>query len=175
MAKIKRQPELDLIKDFKALIFNDDEFGIEIEINFGRDRKVSADVEFLAKNKEYLVIEAKTHETSNAQNTRHQIFGQLMKEHGKISESRPNDFVVGILIPGGYPPSEVKKAPKEDGVTYYRDGFIEIPKSIFMSFCALVNAKYIFVCHRNSHVDVYTWEDFYDGLSPQYTIKSKME
>lgn len=174
----KRSPEKELIDAFKIAITSDDVFGIQKEVNFGADSDTVADVEYLAKNNEYLIIEAKSHKSSNAQNTRHQIFGQLLKEHGKKSELR-NDHLnkakFGLLIPGDKA-VDISGAPKDDGVTYYRNGFATIPKDKFSGFVELVNATYVFVFFsgNESVVKVYSWASFYCAGEPIRTINSNI-
>ena len=71
--------EEELITEFEAIIQDDDEFGIKKHINIGKDTKLYADVEFIAKNGELIILEAKSHESTDAPNTVYKLFGQLMK------------------------------------------------------------------------------------------------
>lgn len=168
----KRNPEKELIESFKELITSDNAFGIKEAVNFGDDSDTVADVEYLAKNDEYLILEAKSHKSSNAQNTRHQIFGQLLKEQGKENDKRKlyeKSAVFGLLIPGDKAIG-VKGAPTSDGVTYYRDGFTAIPESKFSAFGDLVNAGYVFVCFGVERIEVFSWLGFYSDDKPICTI-----
>ncbi|EKO3584030.1 hypothetical protein P0F40_003283 [Vibrio metschnikovii] len=170
----KRNPEKELIESFKKIITSDSAFGIKVAVNFGADSDTVADVEYLANNDKYLILEAKSHKSSNAQNTRHQIFGQLLKEQGKENDKRrqyDNKAVFGLLIPGDKA-IDVKGAPKSDGVTYYRDGFTAIPESKFSAFGDLVNAEYVFVCFGMDRIEVFSWLGFYSNDKPIHTIPS---
>lgn len=50
------------------------------EVNFGADNGSYADIEYLANNGEYLIVEAKNHHSSDKHNTVHKLFGQLLKK-----------------------------------------------------------------------------------------------
>ena len=119
-------------------------------------------MEYLSKSGEYLIIEAKSHESKDAYNTRHKIFGQLLKEHGKFSPSREEhkeSIVLGVLIPKDKT-SSGKSNTKKSGYDFYRDGYVGIVKS-----------KYIFVCSIiEKTIDVYSWNGFHKGDEPIYNI-----
>jgi len=130
-----------------------------------------ADIELTSTLGELIAIEAKTHETRDAPNTVHKVFGQLLAERGKTNPRRKEKFVsLGILIPAETPVKE--GAPKEDGKTYYQRRFRNIPKDIFKTFGILVNAKYIFVFQRTPDLklDVYRWMDFHRDREPFASI-----
>jgi hypothetical protein len=163
-----------MISEFKIIIRNDVEFGIEREINFGNDSKEFADVEYITKKNLHLVIEAKTHESSDAYNTRHKIFGQLLKECGKKRDNQ--NIILGLLIYGDKPSQNKKGIPKSKGTDFYRKGFSNIPEKLFINYANLVNAKYIFVYSSiNSNVEIYSWRNFYSKEKPIKTISKIKE
>ena len=165
--------EAQLIKCFKNIVLNDQNFGIKKEINIGNDNIKHSDIEYISNKDEYLIIEAKSHESKDAYNTRHKIFGQLLKEHGKINSVRNNhkqSLALGILIPKDKP-SSGKSNTKKSGYDFYRDGYIDIPEDLFKQFGQIVKAKYFFVCSiTKKEIDVYTWSGFHKGSEPIYTI-----
>jgi hypothetical protein len=169
----KLHHEAPLIKCFKEVIGNDQKFGIKREINIGNDNATCSDIEYISSDDEYLIIEAKSHESKDAYNTRHKIFGQLLKEHGKKSSDRNNhksSLALGILIPKDKP-SSGKSNTKKSGYDFYRDGYIDIPEDLFAKFGQLVKAKYVFACSMaERQIDVYTWAGFRKGDAPIHKI-----
>ncbi len=145
------------------------------KINIGNDSASYSDIEYLSNGNEYLIIEAKSHESKDAYNTRHKIFGQLLKEHGKNSPSRQEhtaSIVLGILFPKDKTTSG-KSNTKKSGYDFYRDGYSDIPESIFSGFGELAKVKYIFVCSVNEKaIDIYTWAGFRSGEQPIYVVPS---
>jgi hypothetical protein len=168
--------EAPLIQGFKNVMEKDQFFGIKREINIGNDSPNCSDVEYISHGNEYLIIEAKSHESKDSYNTRHKIFGQLLKEHGKINSNRldhSSKIALGILIPKDKP-STGKSNTKKSGCDFYRHGFRDIPSELFTAFGRLVKAKYIFACSlAESEVDVYTWEGFQSGDAPIHNVKIK--
>ncbi len=164
MAREKVKHEAPLIECFHSIIEQDEVFGIDKKVNFGSDTNASADVEYLAKNGELIILEAKSHESKDAYNTRHKIFGQLLKEHGKKNEYREkysDNLAYGILIPEDKP-SSVKSNTKKKGIDFYREGYAVIPEELYIKFGMLVNSKYVFVCSiNNQSVKVFSWAGFY--------------
>ena len=178
MANAKREKinhETPLIKCFSEIIRLDTRFGIKIEINIGNDNASCSDIEYLSNGNEYLIIEAKSHESKDAYNTRHKIFGQLLKEHGKSSPSRKKHFpslTLGILIPKDKTASG-KSNTKKSGYDFYRNGYSDIPEPIFSGFGELAIVKYVFVCSISEKtIDIYTWAGFRSGEQPIYTVQS---
>ncbi|KAF0154226.1 MAG: hypothetical protein FD159_2646 [Syntrophaceae bacterium] len=164
--RTKINHEVPLIDFFHSLIKDDEIFGVEEEINFGANKNNSADVEYLAKNGELIILEAKTHESQDAYNTRHKIFGELLKEHGKQNPYRKkyaNSLTYGILIPEDAP-SSGKSNTSEKGIEFYRKGFKDIPEALYIKFGLLVNLKYVFVCSvEHMTVRVFSWSSFYNS------------
>ncbi len=162
----KTSHEAPLIHKFHEIIKDHPEYGIQVKVNIGSDTKCHADVEYLAKNGEYLVLEARSHESKDAYNTRHKIFGQLLKEHGKNNTQRSrylNSLTLGILIPEDVP-SSGKSNTNKSGICFYRDGYEGIPENLYRQFGLLVKAKYVFACSMSrSTVKVYSWDGFYRG------------
>ncbi|WP_297575913.1 hypothetical protein [uncultured Deefgea sp.] len=126
-----------------------------------------ADIELTTSSGELIAIEAKTHETRDAPNTVHKVFGQLLNEQRKKNEFRnaihPS---FAILIPSEVPDNP--KAPRQTGKDYYQRRFQEIPTNHFHGFGVLVNAKYVFVFKRSEPqaLHVYTWSGFYNNENP---------
>lgn len=158
--------EAPLIALFREIIKDHPEFGIHTYVNIGCDSKCHADIEYLTNSGEYLVVEAKSHESKDAFNTRHKIFGQLLKEHGKSNDHRSRystELTLGILIPEDAP-SSGKSNTKRPGITFYRNGYEGIPEHLYSAFGSLVNAKYVFVCSFiQCTVKVFSWDGFYRG------------
>lgn len=178
MSETKREKishEAPLIQCFCEVIQTDARFGIKIKINIGNDSASCSDVEYLSNSGEYLIIEAKSHESKDAYNTRHKIFGQLLKEHGKNSPSRKiysSSIVLGILIPKDIT-SSGKSSTKKSGYDFYRDGYSDIPEAMFSGFGELAKVRYIFLCSvKEKTVDVYTWIGFHRGEEPIYLVSS---
>ena len=181
MAETKREKvnhEAPLIQCFGKVIKSDARFGIKEEINIGNDSASCSDVEYLSNDNEYLIIEAKSHESKDAYNTRHKIFGQLLKEHGKKSTSREkhiSSIALGVLIPKDKT-SSGKSNTKKSGYDFYRDGYAVIPESMFSGFGELAKVKYVFLCSvKDETVDVYTWADFHRGEKPFYLVPSSVK
>ena len=163
--------ERDLIQLFRGLIDSDQMFGIAQSINFGSDTGTKADVEYLSNNDEYLIIEAKSHKSRNAPNTRNQLFGQLLAEHGKSSPVRDlhrDKIALGILIPGDFLEG-IEGVPQITGDSYYRDGFKRIPFEMFSAFGGLAQAKYVFVASKTK-VEIYSWSGFYRSECPIHLV-----
>jgi hypothetical protein len=167
--------EAPLIQCFGEVIKSDARFGIKININIGNDSASCSDVEYLSNSDEYLIIEAKSHESKDAYNTRHKIFGQLLKEHGKNSPSRKehsSSIALGVLIPKDKT-SSGKSNTKKSGYDFYRDGYSDIPEIMFSGFGELAKVKYVFLCSvKDKTVDVYTWAGFHRGEKPIYLVPS---
>lgn len=171
--KEKINHEGPLIRCFGEVIRSDARFGIKKEINIGNDSALYSDVEYISNSDEYLIIEAKSHESKDAYNTRHKMFGQLLKEHGKNSTSRKehDSLVLGILIPKDEA-SSGKSNTKKSGYDFYRKGVLCIPETMFSGFGKLVNVQYVFLCSvKDRTVDVYSWEGFHRGEGPIYLIR----
>jgi hypothetical protein len=171
----KSSHEAPLIQCFEEVITLDEIFGISTPINIGCDSSTCSDIEYISHAGEYLVIEAKSHESKDAFNTRHKIFGQLLKEHGKASTIRSghgSPITLGILIPRDET-SSGKSNTKKSGYDFYREGYLGIPEKLFSGFGELVNVKYIFVCSVKSRaVDIYSWSGFHKGDKPIRIVSS---
>lgn len=174
----KLNHEAPLIECFKQVIKLDKKFGISTAINIGGDSGTCSDIEYISNSGEYLVIEAKSHESKDSYNTRHKIFGQLLKEHGKKSHIRTTHgkpITLGVLIPKDET-SSGKSNTKKSGYNFYRDGYQDIPEVMFSGFGALVNAKYVFVCSiKYKTVDIYTWPGFHKGDKPIFVVPANAQ
>lgn len=178
MADVKREKvnhEAPLIQCFSEVIRSDTRFGIKQEINLGNDNASCSDIEYLSNGNEYLIIEAKSHESKDAYNTRHKIFGQLLKEHGKKSQSRQEhsaSIALGILIPKDKTTSG-KSNTKKSGYDFYREGYSDIPEPMFSGFGELAKVKYVFVCSiKDKAIDIYSWAGFRGGEQAIYVVPS---
>jgi len=166
-------PENDLVAAFCAFLMQPRDFAFRIISlhNGGSDTNEFADIEYTSSESGLIAIEAKTHDTSNAPNTVHMVFGQLLREHGKTNPERErNPASFGILIPAETPTSI--NAPNEAGVNYYQRRFRNIPRDKFFKFGTLVNARYVFVFKRTQPLllEIYSWEGFYDKDAPLYSV-----
>ncbi|WP_010676346.1 hypothetical protein [Bacillus timonensis] len=165
---VREQKEQKLIENFKMTLLKHDYIDTKFRVNFGRNTKDFADVEFVSKEGEYIVLEAKTHHTRDAHNTYHKLFGELLKETGKNTHIRSKfqgKLSYGILIPDDA--CDIDYVPKDDGMTFYQKQFNNIPQEIFKKFGNLVNAKYVFVYSENKQkIKIYTWMGFYNNEKP---------
>lgn len=146
-------------------------FGIRTLVNTTpTDTGDYADIEYISNGGEHLVIEAKSNETPDAPNTVYKIFGQLLAELGKSNSHRIlGTPVLAVLIPDDVPVA--KGAPKEIGSVYYRRRFRMIPREKYIDYGKLVGVQYVFCCARGNYVNVYLWEDFWDGKEPVERIQ----
>ena len=163
-----KKPELALIKKFEEVIKSDREFGILHRVNFGLDSDKNADVEYVTTNNEYLIIEAKSHKSSNAPNTIHDLFGKLLREHGKQNPTRnnyKNNLKYCLLISGD-------EYNNKAGNIFYMEGFNKIPEEIYLKYVFLIKAAYVFVCFEETNTtEIYTWAAFYTGGKPLKAVK----
>jgi hypothetical protein len=146
-----RKPEQDLIDSFISALQEQDEdkFKIRSLINKNCKSKKYADVEFITLSRTHWVIEAKSNDSSDAHNTAHKIFGELLKETGK--ENR-NNCKFGILIP-----EEAKK--------FYSKKFQGISKSKFSGFGKLIPIETVF-SYGHSGIGTMSWEELYNFCKP---------
>jgi hypothetical protein len=169
----KTDHEGPLIGCFQRVISTDERFGIKEMINIGADSPRYSDVEYITTKGEYLVIEAKSHESKDAYNTRHKIFGQLLKEHGKKNPYRDrhtNLLTLGILIPKDET-SSGKSNTRQSGYEFYRNGYVDIPHDLFRGFGELTKTRYVFACAlKNETVEVYSWTGFHLGDGPIHLV-----
>ncbi|MGJ0514187.1 MAG: hypothetical protein ACR65O_00380 [Methylomicrobium sp.] len=174
----KNEIEQELVTEFCSFIeqHGDETFAVDEIHNGSGDTKFYADIELTTTSGELIAIEAKTHETRDAPNTVHKVFGQLLAEHGKTNPQR--EILLpkfGILIPAETPTNP--HAPKSCGRSYYQRRFRDIPELKFEQFGQMVNAKYVFVFKRSGpkRLDVYHWMDFHRMRDPITTITTENE
>lgn len=177
MAK-KKEIEKLLVSKFCEFVrsYGNDEFSVTTIHNASGDTNEYADIELTTATGVLVAIEAKTHETRDAPNTVHKVFGQLLAEHGKTNpQRRKASACFGILIPAEKPMNP--DAPKSCGTSYYQRRFRNIPENKFEEFGVLVDAKYVFVFRRTrpQQLDVYGWMDFYRNKKPITTITTNDE
>lgn len=167
--KISEAELIDNLRNFlidEDLIDNSDSY-------FGGDDEVKADVELALNLDQWhsvvfkkLYIEAKSHHSTDSQNTINKIFGQLLKETGKRTLNAEKECLA-ILFPyesGEWLDNNRKSITRIEGVEYYRRGFSRIRKQAFVAFGVLVGAKYILsFSTTSSTLYVYEWENFLDS------------
>lgn len=159
-----KDPEKELVDKFKDIIINSDsKFQISNEINFNCRSKKYADIEYQIPSGELLVIEAKTHKTSNASNSAHILFGDLLKETGRKRDYA--NIIYGLLIPKD-------NYNKKNGDDFYRDSFNKIDKCIYQKFGEIIPVSYVFVCdNKKQQIEVYSWMGFYNNSNSLTVIK----
>ena len=142
-----RSQEQDLIDLFVESLQSQVSKDIEIKIIHNKKCRARnfADIEFISKTGILWLIEAKSNESSDAPNTVHKIFGELLKETGRENRS---DFKIALLIPEG---------SKE----YYSKAFQAIKKEKFIKFGELIPVEIVFTFGA-SGVDTISWEALYD-------------
>jgi hypothetical protein len=109
--------------------------------------KTQADLEFITKEGAYWVIEAKSHDSKDAHNTVHKIFGELLKETGRPRDI--HEIQYGVLLP-------------YEGLSFYSRLFRSIPRSKFVGFGQLIPISAVFSCSVAAAVSEMSWEDLYD-------------
>ncbi len=102
-----RTSEKQLIAEAKQF-FEEKGLVVSAECHFGEDDDELPDVK-IAFNRDqwkgdfpdYLLLEAKSHHSTDSPNTINKIFGQLLKESGKVVEESLEGatFCLGVLIP----------------------------------------------------------------------------
>lgn len=78
--------------------------------------KTFADIEFLSKSGLLWVIEAKSNDSNDKHNTVHKIFGELLKETGRVNRQKCRH---AVLIP-------------ENAIGFYSRAFQSIDKNKFL-------------------------------------------
>lgn len=145
----------------------------EDKSHFDGDNDDKADVELVLVSERWssiefnkIYIEAKSHHSTDSQNTINKIFGQLLKETGKRSIDRSNECLA-IVFPAEnaeWIDNKKNRVTKISGVDYYRRGFSRINPNVFKDFGVLVGAEYIISYSTCSKVlDIYKWATFLDS------------
>ena len=142
-----RAPEQNLIDSFIKELKNHANLEIKIDnlINFNCKSKTFADVEFISESQQHWVIEAKSHNSSDASNTIHKIFGEILKETGRNNR---NNSKYAILIP-------------ESGREFYSKNFQLINRNKYIGFGNLVPIDCVFI-FGNSGIIQMSWAELYD-------------
>ena len=142
-----RTPEQDLIDAFVSSLQEHDSPDLKIEklLNSNCKAKKLADIEYISVSGSHWVIEAKSNDSSDAHNTVHKIFGELLKETGR--ESRENSKI-SVLIP-------------ENGVSFYSRLFQSVNREKFLGFGSLVPVQCVFTFGA-SGVRQIGWAELYD-------------
>jgi len=142
-----RTPEQNLIDAFVSSLQAHDNLDLKIDrlINCRCKAKKWADIEYISASGSHWVIEAKSNDSSDAHNTVHKIFGELLKETGR--ESRENSKI-SVLIP-------------ESGVSFYSRLFQSINREKFLRFGKLVPVQCVFT-FGSSGIGQISWKELYD-------------
>ncbi len=146
-----RNPEQDIIDLFTDALQNhtDNDIKIKTLVNKNCRARKHADIEFISTSGCYWVIEAKSNDSSDAHNTVHKIFGELLKETGRENRS---DCKYGILIP-------------ECGKEFYSRLFQAINRDKFIEFGKLIPVDSVFT-YGQLGVQTMSWEKLYDLYKP---------
>lgn len=168
--------ESDLVSKF-AEFLQQGKFVSEAS-HFDGDNKDRADIELHLVQEKWpkdfpgcLIIEAKSHHSTDAPNTINKIFGQLLKETGKSRSLRAErNHAFAILFPaeaGEWIDKKKKNIKMPEGVAYYREGFSRIFPDTYKAFGTLVNAKYVLAFSQTkAELEVYEWAGFPAGGKP---------
>lgn len=150
--------------------------------HFGSDSAERADVEF-REGEVYYVLEAKSHQSTDAPNAVHKFFGLILKEvardrRGKVTAGRKKDkerIAYGILVPaesfaelkehfkgpGSLSASE-RKITRESGFAYFRRSFGKLGET-GEEFGERYGVKHVFVySFIADRVEHYRWSEFID-------------
>jgi hypothetical protein len=146
-----RKPEQDLIDAFIVALNNENDPEIKVRelINSKCRAKKFADIEYVSDSGLRWVIEAKSNDSSDAHNTVHKIFGELLKETGR--ENRDNSRFA-VLIP-------------ESGVSFYSRLFQSICRVRFMGFGDLIPVHSV-ITYGCSGIRRISWQELYDHYQP---------
>lgn len=174
---MRRDPEAQLIASLR-LFLEEKELIVAIDSHFDGDGNDRADVELALRREKWpygmpekVLLEAKSNHSTDSPNTINKIFGQLLKETGKLNrQAGACSLCLGILIPsdaGEWETASGKRKRAESGIKYYQDGFSRIPRHIFNAFGGLVDARYVFAySERLRRLSVFTWSGFRDAENP---------
>lgn len=143
-----RRLEQELIDYFVAVlqIHSDNEIRIAMLQNKNCKSKSFADIEFKSVAGIHWVIEAKRHNSSDRHNAVHKIFGELLKETGRINRVGCKH---AVLLP-------------EDGIMFYSRAFQSIDRGKFLEFGELIPVHTVFY-FGSSGIGRLTWTGLYDA------------
>lgn len=146
-----RTPEQDLINQFIGHLqtHEDDELKIATLFNKSCKAKKYSDIEYRSVSNIHWVIEAKSHDSGDRYNTVHKIYGELLKETGRVNR---NNCCYGILIPSS-------------SVNFYSRAFQFIQRDRFLKFGQLIPVDCVFLCNEHGFTKV-SWEELYDSFQP---------
>ena len=124
-----------------------------------------------------LILEVKSHHSTDSQNTINKIFGQLLKEASKGSLGRRAACCFGVLVPtdgATWRDQKNKLVKRGSGIHYYQAGFGRIKPELFSKFGSLVDARYIFAFSiANQDLQVFKWDDFHAKGDPIVTLGAR--
>ena len=151
----------NLVDEENSHFDGDDDTRADVELVLDSDRWHS--IEF-----DKIYVEAKSHHSTDSQNTINKIFGQLLKETGKRTIDRGTECLA-ILFPSEnaqWIDSKQKTVTRIPGVDYYRRGFSRINSNVFIDFGVLVGAKYILSYSTSTKaLEIYEWATFLDSAA----------
>lgn len=144
-------PEQNLIDEFVGHMRNHADLNLCIDeiYNLKCRSKTFADIEFLSKSKLHWVIEAKSNDSKDKHNTVHKIFGELLKETGRVNREKCRH---AVLIP-------------ESSIGFYSRAFQSIDREKFLGFGTLIPIDTVFLSGA-SGVQQITWAALYDSHQP---------
>lgn len=148
---VNRTPEQDLINGFVTALkaHNDERLIIDKLHNSNCKAKNHADIEFHSKSGIHWVIEAKSHDSKDKYNTVHKLFGELLKETGRLHR---DTCKFAVLIP-------------EEAVHFYSRAFQSIAREKFIAFGSLVPVESVFT-FGTTGIFEFSWEDLYSAYLP---------
>jgi hypothetical protein len=173
--------EVELVNNFRTFLISESLVN-EKNSHFDGDDENRADVELVLDSERWsgidfkkIYIEAKSHHSTDSQNTINKIFGQLLKETGKRSLDSQTECLA-ILFPSEsaqWIDNKNKPVTKIIGVDYYRRGFSRINQKSFIDFGELVGAKYILSYNTDKKkLDIFKWATFLDSnVSPILSLQ----
>lgn len=95
------------------------------------------------------MIETKSHDSKDKHNTVHKIFGELLKETGRVNREKCRH---AVLIP-------------ESSIGFYSRAFQSIDREKFFGFGTLIPIDTVFLS-GSSGVKQITWAALYDSHQP---------
>ena len=142
-----RTHEQDFINSFisAARACGNPDYAVKSLVNSKCKAKKFADVEYVSESGIYWAIEVKTHESPDFGNAVHKIFGELMKETGRIREDKLVRYA--LLLPSG-------------GLELFGKRLLSVNKEKFEAFGKLIPVET--VLHFDGEIiKGISWEELY--------------
>lgn len=177
--------EADLVNNLKEFLISEGLVHKE-KSHFDGDDDNRADVELALESDVWttiglskIYVEAKSHHSTDSQNTINKIFGQLLKETGKRHIDKGSECLA-ILFPAEsarWIDNKKNNITRISGVDYYRRGFSRIDGQTFIDFGVLVGAKYILSYSSEFKIlDIYDWASFLDSnVQPTISLTKRVK